>query len=175
MLETISTWPASWQIGLAAFAGIAAAAAMYLVLRAYYAKPAAVDDDDEYVREHSILPETVERSKDDSDPFSEGSGSERRKAPRRRGNPVAVLLADEDPDSEPVEGYIVDRSLGGLGVELEESVNVEPGTVLTVRPKLETASWTRVVVRNYQKMGANRRLGCQFTRPPDGQTMMHFG
>jgi hypothetical protein len=174
MLETISTWPATWQIGLATGAGVFAAALAYLVLRSLY--PATGVDPD-YLREHSILPEDVERSAEDSDPFSEGSITERRKAPRRRGNPVAVLLSDEDAACDPIEGYVVDRSIGGLGVELEESVDVEPGMVIAVRPRRDVgcASWTRVVVRNYEKVGSSGRLGCQFARPPDSQTMLHFG
>jgi PilZ domain-containing protein len=176
MFETISTWPMELQIGLATGAGVFAAGVMYLALRGYYAKAAATADLD-YLLEHSILPDTLERSRDDSDPFSQGSETERRKAPRRRGNPVAILLADEEPDSEPVEGYVIDRSLGGLGVELDDPVNVEPGMVLTVRPRrgAEHTAWTRVVVRSYEKLGANHRLGCQFTRPPNSQTMLHFG
>jgi hypothetical protein len=176
MLETISSWPATWQIGLAAAAGVFAATLVYLVLRSLYPTTSS-ETDLEYLREHSILPEDVERSAKDSDPFSQGSTSERRKAPRRRGNPVAVLLADEDAEGEPIEGYVVDRSIGGLGVELEDSVTVELGMVIAVRPRRDVGcpSWTRVVVRNYEKLGSNRRLGCQFTRPPDSQTMLHFG
>jgi hypothetical protein len=176
MLESISTWPAAGQLGLAAAVGLVAAALVYVLLRSLFptSKP---EDDLEYLLERSILPNTVPLSPDGSDPFSQGSTSERRQAPRRRGNPVAVLLSDEDVATEPIDGYVVDRSINGLGVELEDWVNVEAGMVLAVRPKsgAKCAAWTRVVVRNYEKVGSHPRLGCEFTRPPDSQTRLHFG
>jgi hypothetical protein len=176
MLESISTWPAAGQLGLAAAVGLVAAMLVYVLLRSLF-PVARLEDDPEYLREHSILPDNVSPSAEGSDPFSQGSTSERRQAPRRRGNPVAVLLADEDVSVEPVDGYVVDRSINGLGVELDHPVDVETGMVLAVRPKSDAkcAAWTRVVVRNCEKVGSHGRLGCEFTRPPDSQTMLHFG
>jgi hypothetical protein len=67
-----------------------------------------------------------------SDPFLEGSASERRRAIRRKGSPVAVLLSDPQGREPPRKGLVVDRSLGGLSVLVEAAV-VE-GTALTLLP-----------------------------------------
>ena len=175
MFEAISTWPMEMQIGLATAAGVFAAGIVYLGVRGYYARGAAAHLD--HLLERSLPAHGAVGSPSASDLFSHGSNHERRQAPRRRGNPVAILLADEEPDSEPVAGYVIDRSLGGLGVELDASVTAEPGMVLAVRPRrgAEHVAWTRVVVRSFEKLGSNHRLGCQFTRPPNSQTMLHFG
>ncbi|MBY0522926.1 MAG: PilZ domain-containing protein [Gemmataceae bacterium] len=111
------------------------------------------------------------------DPFTLGSHQERRAAPRRHGNPVAVLVSDVDGEVEPVRGWVVDRSAGGLGLELAEEGDVAIGTVLSIRPKDAPASlaWVQVEVRNRQQKGAAWRLGCKFVRPPAWDVLMRFG
>jgi hypothetical protein len=132
--------------------------------------------DEEYLQEHSILPNTVPRSTSDSDPFSDGSFTERRLAPRRHGKPVLVLLSDEQREVEPVKGHVIDRSVSGLGLQLEEEGEVEPGTVISVRPKdAPEAAWVKLIVRNCERNGSLWRLGCEFVRPPDGISLMQFG
>jgi hypothetical protein len=111
-----------------------------------------------------------------SDPFEQGSTSDRRTAPRRRGNPVAVRISDSEGQVEPVRGWVVDRSAGGLGLELEEEGDVEVGTVLSVRPTdAPDLPWVKIEVRNRQKNGTTWRLGCQFIRPPAWNVLMRFG
>ncbi len=111
------------------------------------------------------------------DPFTQGSTRERRVAPRRRGNPVAILVSDAAAEVPPVRGWIMDRSASGLGLELEEEGEVDIGTVLAVRPleATDAVPWIRVEVRNRQLVGSNWRLGCQFLKPPAWDVMMRFG
>src|SRR5262249_1200401 len=110
------------------------------------------------------------------DPFDEGSKFDRRTAPRRRGNPVAVRVSDGDARVEPVRAWVVDRSAGGLGLELEEEGEVDLGTVLSVRPTdAPDVPWVKIEVRNRLKHGTTWRLGCRFLRPPAWNVLMRFG
>jgi len=113
----------------------------------------------------------------DPDPFTQGSARERRGAPRRRGNPVPILVSDADNAVTPVRGWVMDRSGGGLGLELEEEGEVDIGTVLSVRPldAPDTVPWVKIEVRNRQLCGSTWRLGCMFVRPPAWDVMMRFG
>jgi hypothetical protein len=111
------------------------------------------------------------------DPFVQGGSNERRTAPRRRGNPVSVLVSDAEVVVEPVRGWVLDRSGTGLGLELLEEGEVAIGTILSIRPTeaSEHVPWVRIEVRNRQKVGTTWRLGCQFVKPPAWDVLMRFG
>ena len=112
----------------------------------------------------------------ESDPFHQGGGSERRVAPRRRGNPIAVLVSDAEAAVEPVRGWVMDRSAGGLGLELEEEGEVDVGTILSVRPAEGSyVPWVKVEVRSCRRIKSAWRLGCQYLRPPSADIQMRFG
>jgi hypothetical protein len=109
------------------------------------------------------------------DPFQR-SGSERRGAPRRRGNPIAVLVSDAKAEVEPVHGWVTDRSASGLGLELDEEGQVEVGTILSVRPvEGSSVPWVKVEVRSCRRIQSAWRLGCQYLRPPSADIQMRFG
>jgi hypothetical protein len=111
-----------------------------------------------------------------SDPFMQGSSFERRKAPRRGGNPIAILVSDADAEVEPVRGWVLDRSVGGLGLELEEEGQVDVGTLLSVRPAEGSyVPWVKVEVRTCRKIGSAWRLGCKYLRSPVADIQMRFG
>ena len=80
------------------------------------------------------------------DPFVSGSGSEQRKAFRRKGNPIEVQVVDKATQGPPQRGYVLDRSVGGLGLQLD--CPLEPTTHLTIRPTNapHIAPWVDVVV-----------------------------
>jgi hypothetical protein len=112
----------------------------------------------------------------EGDLFQHGSRSERRVAPRRGGNPIPILVSDAKAEVEPVRGWVLDRSIGGLGLELEEEGEVDIGTVLSVRPaEGSSVPWIKVEVRTCRKMGSAWRLGCQYLRPPSADILMRFG
>lgn len=138
----------------------------------------SVDEADEaYLREHSMLPDSPENAGGGSDPFLEGGSHERRGAPRRRGNPIDVLLSDADAEIEPISGIVLDRSSTGLALELWSEGEVAPGTVISVRPRRTTANtvWTKVVVKRCEKRRTSWVLGCQYVRAPGMNAMMEFG
>jgi hypothetical protein len=109
-----------------------------------------------------------------SDPFLLGSRSEHRRTPRRGGSSVVVNIGR--PDSErPVEGWVVNRSLGGLCVCSPK--NFEPDTILRIRVKrsAESAPSVEVRVRGSSTEGQRFMLHCQFIRQPSANTLMMFG
>jgi hypothetical protein len=109
-----------------------------------------------------------------TDPFEKGSFGERRVALRRSGSMVKVAVADEKLESL-VPGWVVDRSMGGLGVLLERPL--ESGLVLHVRPwdGGDMAPWVQVTVRSCQPEEGRWKAGCQFVKTPPWSVMLLFG
>jgi hypothetical protein len=109
------------------------------------------------------------------DPFVQGSRSERRATVRREGSLVRVQVTDADVRDAPVDGLVVDRSMGGLCLCL--TAPVPAGTVLSVRPSdVETpVPWTRVEVRSSRPDGDAWEVGCRFLRTPPWSVLLLFG
>jgi hypothetical protein len=170
-LNSFATLPAEWIVGLAVLTGLVVSVGLYLLVRWWQAR--SLDE----MAEHSILPDTPPGK--GSDPYAMGSFWERRRAPRRRGNSVAVEVSDEKQRLGPLAGYILDRSLTGLGLEVSGDIeeSIRPGMTLTVRPQSSSgaAPWTRIIVRHCRQQGRRFRLGCEFARQPDSSTMLMFG
>jgi hypothetical protein len=101
--------------------------------------------------------------------------AERRAAQRRRGHAITVEMLRPDDPSSLQGGWVIDRSPGGLRVEVEQPVEVE--TVLKVRPSNagETTPWTEVVVKSCLKEEGGFHVGLQFVRTPSYNVLMLFG
>src|SRR6516162_3983362 len=78
---------------------------------------------------------------EDSAEEGEAEWMERRSSPRHKVRQVKVLLSDVNAQAPPFEGWLLNRSLGGLGLSVPRSV--ESGTVLSVRQALgsEVTPW----------------------------------
>jgi hypothetical protein len=109
------------------------------------------------------------------DPFIHGSATENRKAFRRQGNPVEVLVVNQQSQAAPFKGYVIDRSVGGLGLLLEGPI--ESGTLLTVRPvnAPHIAPWVEIVVRSSRESNPGWEIGCQFVKTPPWSILLMFG
>src|SRR5439155_4106768 len=109
------------------------------------------------------------------DPFVQGSASEQRRTNRRGGNPVEVQLADPQRPGHVVQAWVVDRSMGGLGLTLGQAVS--PGTLLTVRPASAPAATPGIEmeVRSCRQLKDDWELGCQFVKTPTWAVMLLFG
>ncbi|HZT78831.1 MAG TPA: hypothetical protein VFA26_01305 [Gemmataceae bacterium] len=109
------------------------------------------------------------------DPFVHGSALEKRTALRRAGNPVQVLISDEEAAEPPVAGWVLDRSTGGLRLSVFDPM--ECGTVLSVKPKCaaDTIPWIKLEVRSCRKEASGWVLGCQFVRTPPWSVLLTFG
>jgi hypothetical protein len=111
----------------------------------------------------------------DKDPFVFGSRGEKRYALRRQGNPVAVVISDEAAKAPPWHGLVLDRSIGGMRIAMDEPV--ELGRVLSIRPEKSTAliPWVQVEVRACRKVDIGWEVGCQFVRTPPSSVLWSFG
>jgi hypothetical protein len=110
-----------------------------------------------------------------ADPFVHGSASELRKSFRRQGNPVEVLLVNQHTKAAPFKGYVVDRSVGGLGLLVEDPVELE--SQLTVRPvnAPHIAPWVEIVVKSCRQSSPGWEVGCQFVKTPPWALLLMFG
>jgi hypothetical protein len=106
--------------------------------------------------------------------FLEGAKLERRSMPRRAGNCVGVLLAAKPPEA-PIQGWILNRSTGGLAILLQQPV--EEGARLHVRPQTQqgSAPWIPVDVRNCKADAGDWIANCQFVKVPEYSTLLLFG
>jgi hypothetical protein len=103
-----------------------------------------------------------------------GGGKERRRGPRRGGNPTSVHL--QSPFwANHLHGLVLNRSTGGLG--LFTDVEVPPGTALRVRAAEAPAyvPAVQVEVRHCQKVGKGYVLGCQFNEDLPWNVRVWFG
>ncbi len=103
------------------------------------------------------------------------SGPERRGEPRRGGNPVPVLVSDAAAAAEPMRGWVVNRSPGGLALLAEASL--EPDTVASVRPDLPhvASRWFQArVVYCFAERGS-WRVGFQFVQRLSWTELRAFG
>ena len=104
----------------------------------------------------------------------EGVSRDRRASPRRKGNTIEVELNVRD-DLPAMRGWVLDRSVGGLCIMVEEAI--PEGTVVRLRPRAlaETIPWTESTIRSCRKDGTHYELGCQFHRTPNWNMLLQFG
>jgi hypothetical protein len=97
---------------------------------------------------------------------------ERRQARRRYGDPVQVLLRDANP--EPLRGWVMDRSSGGLGISSPAPVAV--GALLYVRVALvpEGVPWVAVEVKHCRPRANRWLIGCQLLEAPSKEVLLLF-
>jgi hypothetical protein len=115
------------------------------------------------------------RSTIGADPFLVGGTSEKRVSVRRSRNAVAILITDAEKKAKPIAGWVTDRSMGGVRLELDDAV--PPLTVLNIRPS-ETSDlipWVEVVVRNCHKGDEGWQVGCQYVKTPPSSVLWLFG
>jgi PilZ domain-containing protein len=126
-------------------------------------------------RNQEAAPDTAKKNNPTHDPFANGSASERRGAARRKGNPVEILISDAEATKEAARACVVDRSMGGLCLLLNEPV--EPGTVVSIKPVNgpQATPWVQVEVRSCKKDSSVYEVGCQFVRTPAWAVMLLFG
>jgi len=102
------------------------------------------------------------------------SEPDRRSAPRRRGNRIEVYLT-EDSKQSPVLAWVVDRSMGGLCLIVEQPL--KEGAILNVRPRQapQTAPWTAIEIRSCRADEGEWEVGCRFLKTPQWNDLLLFG
>lgn len=108
-------------------------------------------------------------------PSRHGSGEERRRYPRRGGNPTPILINNQRGKDEPWPGMVVDRSEGGLCLLVDREVT--DGSVLKVRVKMapQHVPWIMVETRYCRPVGERYQVGCQFVEAPPLNLLLFFG
>jgi serine/threonine protein kinase len=142
--------------------------------------------DDVWVMVDQFLPTPEEasgaRRPSAAEPEPETSGSrgtpdeaERRSHPRRAGNPVAVLIRDSFHPDEPLHGWVMDRAPGGVGLLVEDALEVD--TVVQMRPDLPHIQtlWLQVRVVYCRRERLRWHVGCQFVKKLSWEELRLFG
>ncbi len=103
------------------------------------------------------------------------SASDRRNSVRRDGPPVEVVISSPVFPNGDSQGYVLDRSTGGLRLAL--AVATAPGSTLQVRARHapETTPWVTVIVRSCKPIEKHFELGCEFDKTPPWNVLLLFG
>lgn len=101
--------------------------------------------------------------------------TERRAAPRRAGNPIPVLVGRFDLGAETLQGWVLNRSTGGLGILLEEPLEV--GMLMQIRPSNAPLStpWAQVRVLHCTPQRSSWCVGFQFAQKLSWGDLRLFG
>jgi hypothetical protein len=115
----------------------------------------------------------VDPSSSSSTPASTES-ADRRSWPRRK-RAIQVVLQEAGGAGEPFPAWVMDRSIGGLGLSIDQPV--EAGTILRVRRPTAPADipWVEIQVKSVRIKETTWEIGCQFTRSLTFDVLMQFG
>ena len=105
----------------------------------------------------------------------EQSYADRRGTVRRDGAPVRVLLSSTSFRNGVNDGYVVDRSTGGLKVLIQSAM--APGSTMQVRAANapDTIGFVTLSVRSCRKHTDHFELGCEFEKTPPWNVLLLFG
>src|SRR5262249_9234211 len=110
-----------------------------------------------------------------SDRAVERPSHERRCHFRRGGNPTQVAIGHPEDPSELVRGVVVDRSTGGICLEMLTPLAV--GAIVSVRPSVATSigTWVEAEVRHCRRGRGGWHVGFRFVRTPPLSVLWMFG
>jgi hypothetical protein len=98
--------------------------------------------------------------------------TERRRLPRRAGNPVTVAIEAPGDPPEALQGQVLDRSQAGIGMRVGKKFDL--GVILKVKTP-QSAKWIEAEVRNCIRDGNTFRIGCQFAKRYAWGDIQQFG
>jgi hypothetical protein len=100
---------------------------------------------------------------------------ERRRSVRRAGMPTPIFVLDAKQSRKPRNGYVLDRSSGGLRLAAERPTPT--GITLQVRPHsaADDTPWVNIIVRSCREVGDYYELGCQFEAELPWKVLLLFG
>jgi hypothetical protein len=104
-----------------------------------------------------------------------GRTKDKRRALRRGGSPVPVLVSDVETQAESIQGLVLNRSKGGLCLSVSQPIEV--GRLLAVRTSNfpEDLDSVQLRVRHCKQKGDSCRLGCQFMQAYPWSVILIFG
>jgi hypothetical protein len=106
---------------------------------------------------------------------------ERRRAVRRTGLPTPIHIIDPTVKKKrwgkrgPTDGYILDRSSGGLRLALQKAPVV--GSSFLARPSNapDDFPWVTVIAKSCREVGDYYEVGCQFESEMELGRLLMFG
>jgi len=103
------------------------------------------------------------------------SFADRRTSVRRDGAPVEVLVTSPVFKDGKANGYVLDRSTGGLRLALANGV--APGSSVQIRARHapDTTPWVIVIVRSCRQAEDHFELGLEFEKTPPWNVLLLFG
>ncbi|MGL4422483.1 MAG: PilZ domain-containing protein [Gemmataceae bacterium] len=103
------------------------------------------------------------------------AATDRRTSVRREGAPVRVLVAAAAFRDETAEGWVLDRSTGGM--RLAVYTRIEPGSTVQVLAENapDATPWTTLIIRSCKPMNDHYELGCEFEQTPPWNVLLLFG
>jgi hypothetical protein len=109
------------------------------------------------------------------DPFCMGAAGERRISARRKGGSIRVQASPQWTRREPVVGYVVDRSLGGLALHLPKALPPRAGLLLRAEHAPLRVAGVQAEVRHCARAGNGWLIGVCFLRTPAADVLLTFG
>ncbi len=109
------------------------------------------------------------------DPFILGSQFEKRTSLRRTGNPVPVVITDPTEPGEEFEGWVMDRSVGGLCVSSPRAFPVDSYLSIRAANAPDVIPSVRVRVRHHRRQNGRFAVGCQYTESYPWSVLLLFG
>jgi hypothetical protein len=105
----------------------------------------------------------------------EQSYADRREAVRREGTPVRVLLASPIFRNGMTDGFVLDRSTGGLRIAM--SIAMAPGSTMQIRAvnAPDTIGFVTVIIRSCRKNTDFFEIGSEFEKTPPWNVLLLFG
>jgi hypothetical protein len=101
---------------------------------------------------------------------------DRRRSPRRYGDPVEVRLSSYEATDLPCgpTGWVRDRCLNGLAFTVDKPLEI--GCWVRARPTFvsEDAAWVGLLVRHCHQQGNRWVIGCEFVETPPREVMLLF-
>jgi hypothetical protein len=106
---------------------------------------------------------------------SGSSLADRRTSVRRDGAPVEIMVTSAVMKDGQTNGYVLDRSTGGLRLALANGV--APGSSMQVRARHapDTTPWVTVIVRSCRQAESYFELGVEFDKTPPWNVLLLFG
>ncbi|HSQ58270.1 MAG TPA: PilZ domain-containing protein [Gemmata sp.] len=106
----------------------------------------------------------------------EYSYADRRAAVRRDGQPVRVIVAAPSLGKGAAhEGYVLDRSTGGLKLALKVGMAVGGSLQVRAAHAPDTIGFVAVIVRSCRQHEDHFEVGCEFEKTPPWNVLLLFG
>jgi len=169
MRNVTGEWDRDWAIGMAVIVGVVVAVGAFVMGWILINRRRA------RLRELAAQAGDWKDQLSPQDAFRYGMGMARRKSVRLSGNQVPVSVTYDGNTESPWDGWVIDRSHGGLRLKIPQPTQV--GAILRVRALLASNEipWVEVQVKNAREKSEFWEIGCQFLSEPPEEILRSFG